>query len=214
MTSASCLRGALVLGLLGGMAACTSSLFDSKASVARTYVLAPAPAPSSSGAVAAFDVVVSEPTSSPGLHSERIAVLHPDRHLEYYAGARWGGTAAEVMQSLIVGSMRNQHLFRSVTAASSGNAATHVVDIELRDFQAEYGTGRDAPTVKVTIVANVLRLTDRKLIAVIPATASVPANENRLTQVVAAFEAAAQQVALSVNRDTAAALANDSGSAR
>ena len=66
----------------------------------------------------------------------------------------------------------------------------------------------------MTIVANVLRLTDRKLIAVIPATASVPANENRLTQVVAAFEAAAQQVALSVNRDTAAALAADRGSAR
>jgi ABC-type uncharacterized transport system auxiliary subunit len=110
--------------------------------------------------------------------------------------------------------MRNQHAFRSVTAASSGNAATHVVDIELRDFQAEYASGRDVPTVKVSIVANVLRLTDRKLIAVIPATATVPASENRLTQVVVAFETAAQQVALSLSRDTAAALANDNGSAR
>lgn len=213
MTFAACLRTALVLGLIAGLAGCTSSLFDSEAPVNRTYVLAPAPA-SSQASSSAIDVVVSEPVAAPGLRSERIAVLHPDRHLEFYAGARWGGTAAEVMQSLLIGTMRNQHAFRSVTAASSGSAATHVVDIELRDFQAEYGAGRDAPTVKVSIVANVLRLKDRKLVAVIPATAAVPAGENRLTQVVAAFEAAAQQVALSVSRDTAAALAGDSGSAR
>jgi cholesterol transport system auxiliary component len=214
MMLAACFRGALVLGLLGGVAGCTSSLFDSDAPVTRTYVLAAAPAPAVAGTAAAFDVVVSEPTTAPGLRSERVAVLHADRHLEFYAGARWGGTAAEVMQSLLVGSMRNQHSFRSVTAASSGNAATHVIDIELRDFQAEYGADRDVPSVRVSVVANVLRLTDRKLIAVIPATATVPASENRLTQVVAAFEAAAQQVALSVNRDTAAALGADSGSVR
>jgi cholesterol transport system auxiliary component len=213
MKWATCLRGALVLGMVSGVAACTGSLFDSEAPATRTYVLAAAPATSSAPATA-LDVVVSEPTTAPGLRSERIAVLHPDRHLEYYAGARWGGTAAEVMQSLLVGSMRNQQAFRSVTAASSGSAATHVVDIELRDFQAEYAAGRDAPTVKVSLVANVVRLSDRKLIAVIPATATVPASENRVTQVVAAFESAARQVALGVSRDTAAALANDSGSAR
>lgn len=213
MKWARCLRDTLVLGMLGGAAACTGSLFDSEAPATRTYVLAAAP-PASSGPATAFDVVVSEPTTAPGLRSERIAVLHPDRHLEYYAGARWGGTAAEVMQSLLVGSMRNQQSFRSVTAASSGSAATHAVEIDLRDFQAEYAAGRDAPTVKVSLVANVLRVSDRKLIAVIPATASVPASENRVTQVVAAFESAARQVALGVSRDTAAALANDSGSAR
>lgn len=213
MTSAASLRTALVFGLLAGVAGCTSSLFDSEAPANRTYVLAPAP-PVASTQASAMDIVVSEPAAAPGLRSERIAVLHPDRHLEFYAGARWGGTAAEVMQSLLIGSMRNQHAFRSVTAASSGSAATHVVDIELRDFQAEYAVGRDAPSVRVTLVANLLRLSDRKLVAVIPATAVVPASENRLTQVVAAFEAAAQQVALSVSRDAAVAIASDTGSAR
>jgi len=214
MTSASCFRSALVLALVTTIAGCTHSLFDSEAPVTRTYVLAPAAAPAATVTAANLDVVISEPTTAPGLRSERIAVLHPDRQLEYYAGARWGGTAAEVMQSLLVGSMRNQHTFRSVTAASSGNVATHVIDIELRDFQAEYSGGRDSPTVRISIVANVVRLADRKLVAVIPATATVPASENRLTPVVAAFEAAAQQVALSVSRETAAAIGADSGSAR
>jgi hypothetical protein len=41
----------------------------------------------------------------------------------------------------------------------------------------------------------------------------VPAAENRLTQVVAAFESAARQVALGISRDATVALA-DGGSAR
>lgn len=213
MTSAFRIRSVGILALLGGLAACTSSLFDSEAKAERTYVLAPAPAADANATVPAIDLIVSEPVTAPGLRSERIAVLHPDRHLEFYAGARWGGTAAEVMQSLLVGSMRNQQAFRSVTVAATGSAATHVIDLELRDFQAEYVVGRDAPTVRVTVVANVLRLKDRKLLAVIPATATVPATENRVTQVVAAFESAARQVALVVGRETATAVAGE-GSAR
>jgi ABC-type uncharacterized transport system auxiliary subunit len=213
MTRASRLRSAWTGVLLAGLAGCTSSVFDSDAPAPRTYVIAPAPAATESTAALPFDVVVSEPLAAPGLRGERIAVLHPDRQLEFYAGARWGGTAAEVMQSLLVGTLRNQKAFRSVTAATTGAVATHVIDLELRDFQAEYAGGRAAPTVKVSVVANVLRLKDRKLVAVIPATASVPAAENRLTQVVAAFESAARQVALGISRDATVALA-DGGSAR
>lgn len=194
--------GALLTG-------CTGSLLDSESPVAQIYVLAPA-APAQGAVTGSQDLVIGEPSAAPGLATERIAVLHPDRRLEYYAGARWGDNAAHVMQSLIVGSFRNQGNFRSVTAAPAGTAATHAVDFELRDFQAEYAREGAAPTVRVTLVGNVIRVADRQLLAVIPATAAVPATDNRLTAVVAAFEAAAREVAAALGRDAAAAVASDS----
>jgi cholesterol transport system auxiliary component len=141
-------------------------------------------------------------------------VLYPDRRLDYYAAARWGSTSGQVMQSLLVASLQNSRAFRSVTAAPAGTAATHVIDIDLRDFQAEYAGENSLPTVRVSIVANVLRVSDRRLLAVVPAAATVAAGENRLTAVVLAFETAAQQVAAVLGRETAAALAADRASAQ
>lgn len=190
------------------LAGCTGSLLDSEAPVLQTYVLAPAAAAQGTAA-ATQDIVVGEPSAAPGLATERIAVLHPDRRLEYYAGARWGDTAGHVMQSFIVGSLRNQGTFRSVTAAPAGTTATHAIDFELRDFQAEYPREGVAPTVRVSLVANIIRISDRRLLAVIPATAAVPASDNRLTAVIAAFEAAGRNVAVALGRETAAAVAAD-----
>lgn len=213
MNFASPLRIAALLALLP-LTACTGSLLDSEAPVAQTYVLAPLAVVQGAPAASVLDVVVGEPSAAPGLESQRIAVLHPDRRLEYFAGAQWGSTAAHVMQSLVVGSMQNQGLFRSVTPAPAGTAATHIVDFELRDFQAEYAAAATAPTVRVSIVANVIRVADRSLLRSVPVTAVVPASENRLTAVVAAFEAAAQQVATTLSRETATALAADTRGTR
>ncbi len=213
MSRASFFSAALVLAGASSLAACTGSLFDSSAPTTQIYVLAPVPAAPAGTSAGAQDIVISEPTAAPGLMTERIAVLYPDRRLDYYSGARWGSTSTQVVQSLFVASLRNSHAFRSVTAAPAGTAATHVVDIELRDFQAEYADEKSLPSVRVSIVANVLRVSDRRLLAVVPATASVAAGENRLTAVVLAFESAAQQVAAALGRETAAALAADRDSA-
>lgn len=213
MNLATTLRMAALVAVLP-LVGCTGSLLDSEAPVAQSYVLAPSAVMERTTTASVFDVVVGEPSAAPGLESQRIAVLHPDRRLEYFAGAQWGSTAAHVMQSLVVGSMQNQGLFRSVTPAPAGTAATHIVDFELRDFQAEYATVGAAPVVRVSVVANVIRVADRRLLGVVPASAAVPASENRLAAVVAAFEAAAQQVATTLSRETAAALAADGSGTR
>jgi len=204
------LRAMFVTAMLS-LGACTGSLLDSEAPASQIYVLAPVPPAqaTSTPAQATLDIVVAEPAAAPGLATDRIAVVHPDRRLEYYSAARWGSTAAHVMQSLVVATLQNQGPFRSVTAAPAGTAATHLLDFELRDFQAEYTRDGAAPQVHVTVVANVLRVSDRRLVAVVPATAMVPAAENRLTAVVAAFESAAREVAAELGRETAGALAAD-----
>ncbi len=184
---------------------CTGALFESAAPAPQVYVLAPA-AQSDSGERLQADVAIGNLQAAPGLDSDRIAVLYPDRRLDYYAAAHWGANAPQVMHSLLLGSLQNRGRFRNVVSGDSSIGADIVLDLELRDFQAEYGAAGDAPTVCVTIVAGVVDVSERRLLAVLPATARVAAADDRLTAVVAAFESAAHMVAVELERAVAETL--------
>lgn len=178
---------------------CAGGLFESDVPAPQVYVLAPA-ARSESGEPLQANVAIGNPQAAPGLDSDRIAVLYADRRLDYYAAAHWGANAPQVMQSLLLGSLQNRGRFRSVVSGDSSIGADIMLDLELRDFQAEYGSAGDAPTVRVTVVAGVIDVTQRRLLAVVPATATVAAADDRLTAVVAAFESAAHTVAAELER--------------
>jgi len=191
--------------LLGG---CTGSLLETKYAVPTTYVLAPLPA-SGSKASSAVDIAIAVPAAAPGLDTERIATLHEARRLDYYQDARWGATAAAVVQSMIVASLQNQQLFRSVTPEQARVSATHLLDLQLRDFQAEYASDGAVPAVHVTLVATLVRLKDRKLLTSFSTTATVRAQENKLSVVLAAFESASHQVIKELSEKSVAALASE-----
>ena len=88
------------------------------------------------------------------------------RQLDYYRGARWGGSTIEVVQTLLVDSLEDQRLFRSVTAEQARVAGDYVLDVEVRDFQAEYANG-GAPTAHVTMIGRLIRVVDRELVATV-----------------------------------------------
>jgi len=189
---------------------CTGSLLESKTPVSVVYVLnSVSVAREATGAVLPVDIAVSQPTAAPGLDTERIAVLHEARRLDYYRESQWGAVLPLVAQSLVVGSLQNQQLFRSVTTEQSRVTVSYLLDLEVRDFQAEYASEDQAPTVRVTLVGSLIRIKDRKLVGVLPATTTVPAAANRLSAVVAAFEAAAQQAAASLGKQAASAIGSN-----
>ena len=72
------------------LAACGGSLFQSKAPPASVYLLS-AGAAAPSGAELPADLAVLQPRVRTGLDTDLIAVLYPDRRLDYFAGARWSG---------------------------------------------------------------------------------------------------------------------------
>lgn len=204
----------VVAGLLGalGINGCsTGSLFDSESAVPSSYVLAPLPpargqaAPSRASTV---DISVARPDVSPGLDSRRIAVLR-GRQLDHYKGSEWGASVTEVMQTLLVSSLDQQQLFRSVTSEQTRVSAEYLLDVEVRDFQSEYGAAGGNPQVRVTLISRVIRMVDRALVATINSTALHPADDNRMSAVVAAFEAATHKVALDLTGKAAAAIAAD-----
>jgi cholesterol transport system auxiliary component len=192
------------------LSGCTGSLLDSKIPVPTIYVLAAAPAGDGATTAALVDLAVSQPTTAPGLDTERIAVLREARRLDYYREAQWGAALPQVAQSFVVGSLQNQKIFRSVTTEQARVTANYLLDLEVRDFQAEYPNESSAPTVRVTFIGSLIRIKDRKLISVLSATITVPTSENRLGSVIEAFESAGQQAAVSLSKQTAAAIADSS----
>lgn len=188
----------------------TGSLLDSELPVPTSYVLAPLPPATSAteSAASQVDLAISRPDVAPGLNTTRIAVLR-GRELDYYRGVQWGAPAFDIVQSLLVNSLQDQRLFRSVTAEQARVAGAYILDTEVRDFQAEYREGRNTPQVHVTIIARLIRITDRVLVDTIVATATRDANDNRMGDVAAAFEAAAHDVTRQLARATAAAVSQD-----
>ena len=206
------------LGAMFGVAAlslagCTSSLLETDMPASTNYVLAPAAMVASTVPRTQVDLSIGRPDLSPGLDTQRIAVLK-GRQLDYYRAARWGGTAVEVVQSVLVASLQDQQLFRSVTAEQARVAGDYVLDVEVRDFQAEYASDSAAPLVHVSMVGRLIRIVDRKLVATISSAAQEQAADNRLSVVVASFETAAQRVAVDLAQKTAVAVAGDETSLR
>ena len=191
--------------------ACTGSLFDSDVPVPARYVIASAPPGSLTGVPAtSVDISIGRPDFAPGLDSDRIAVLR-GRHLDYYRGARWGGRSVEVVQSMLVSSLNDQGLFRSVTAEQARVATDYMLDVEVRHFESVYPNdgANGGPETHVMIIGRLIRVVDRKLVTTVTGEARVPATAERMAAVTQAFEAASQKVALDLARQTAGAVASD-----
>jgi cholesterol transport system auxiliary component len=189
------------------------SLLETDLPMSTSYVLTPAPASPTGIARSDADLSIGRPDLAPGLDTERIAVLK-GRQLDYYRGAQWGGRMTEMVQTLLVDSFEDQQLFRSVTSEQSRVAGEYVLDVSVRDFQAEYAGSSDAPTAHVTILGRLIRVTDRQLVETFAATAQSKANDNRMSDVAAAFESAAHKVVLELAQKTAAAVAADTTTAK
>ncbi len=203
------LGGAARLAVLAAAAAallagCAGSLFQSKAAVPTVYLLSAAAAPGAaapSGTVIPADLAVLRPRIRTGLESDRIAVLYPDRHLDYFADARWSGPLDEVVQDLAVQAFRAGAGLRNVSTDASAFASGYWLEIYVADFQAEYTSAAAAPTIRVHLSARLGGAGDRRVLAAYDADAMQPAADNRLTAIVGAYEKAADDALARIAAD-------------
>jgi cholesterol transport system auxiliary component len=186
--------------------ACTSGLLDSKQPIQQTFVLSSGSASPAAAPALPVDVTVARPTVRPGLDTERIAVLYPDRRLDYYAASRWGASTDIVVQNLLVESLRNSGQLRTAQSDFSAFSSDYLLQTELQDFQAEYETERSVPIVRVTLVCTLGRVRGRQPLASYSATAAVPAKGTHMRAVIAAFEGAYRDASQTIVENTLATL--------
>jgi cholesterol transport system auxiliary component len=200
---------AVLVALLPLTVAGCGGFLDSKLAAPQTYVLR-LPAPAASGpTMTAGSVLVQRPEAAPGLDSNRIALLRSDRRFDFYAASLWAAPTPDVVEALVVDALRNTGNFSAVFDDAAPYAPRYDLRITLRRFEADYTAGGTAPTVHVVLDCTLGRHRDRALLATFTAQGAAPAAEDRLSSVVAAFEAAAASAMSEVTRNVSATVAAD-----
>jgi ABC-type uncharacterized transport system auxiliary subunit len=213
--SAAARACALLLTLAWALGGCAGSLFKTQVAPPTVYLLSAGTdgsAPATAGAAQLMvDLAVLKPRVRPGLDNDRIAALYPDRHLDYFADARWSAPLDEVIQDLVVQLFHSRAGLRNVSGDQSAFASAYWLEIVVADFQAEYSAagpaGAAPPSVRVHLLARIGSSGERRIIARFEADARQPAAANRLSAIVDAYDRAANQALLQIAADCAAALA-------
>ncbi len=110
-----------------------------------------------------MDPIAIDLEAGKGLESDRIAVLYPDRRLDYFADARWSGPLDQVLQDLAVQALRSEAGLRYVSADASAFSSGYWLEIEVADFQAEYAS-TVSPTIRVHLLARLGGSGDRRIL--------------------------------------------------
>jgi len=105
----------------------------------------------------AGSLLIEEPTAVGALDTDRIALAPAPFELKYFAGARWTDRAPRMLRHLVVEAFENSGRVRSVTDQTLGLPTDYSLRLELRDFEAELGSGRAAPVIHLRIKAMLLR---------------------------------------------------------
>jgi cholesterol transport system auxiliary component len=203
------LTTASILSLSALLAGC-GGLLGSREPAPVTYVLRPVIAsPGAQGAATADprapSLQVQRVVVAPGYARDEILRTEPDRRLEQYAASRWPDALPAVVERLAVDALRQHAAWSAVHDAAAPLAATHLLRLTVRRFDAEYAVVGRAPTVRVVIDATVARRSDRALLAAFTVEASAAASEDRMSAIVAAFERAVGQAMADIARGAAGA---------
>ena len=198
-------------------AACTGVMLSgcaglhSQAHPAEVYVLRlmPATARASPPPAAALSIRVARPDAAPGLNSEHIVILQPDHRMNYYLASAWAAPLPEVVEELVVESLRASGSWTAVQDSRGFFPADYLLQIVVRRFDAEYTSNPAAPEVHVTLDCTLGRRNGRDVPASFSVQGSASASANQLHEVVSAFELAANQALAELTARSSAAVHTD-----
>lgn len=182
-------RRVAIVSFALGVSGC-SGVFDSKLSAPQAYVLRLPPAAAPAAPALKGSLLLQRPEAGPGLESERIALLRSDQRFDFYAASLWAAPAPDLVESVMADALRATGTFSAVFDDSAPFAPRYDLRCTLRRFEADYTKGERAPTVFVQLDCTLGRHRDRELLGSFKAQGSAVATEDRLNEVVAAFEAA------------------------
>jgi ABC-type uncharacterized transport system auxiliary subunit len=157
---------------------------------------------------------VAHPLASPGLDSSHIMLVQADHRMNFFAGARWPGPIADVVEALAVETLRGSGEWSSVEDSTSPFPSDYLLHIAVRRFEADYTASGTAPEVHVAIDCIIGRREGRDVTATFVATGTARAAANRLSDVVSAFEQALDTALTALSQQAAQAVRAARGAAQ
>jgi cholesterol transport system auxiliary component len=134
--------GALaVMALLAGCGGL--STLNSASRPTDLYLLTPKSTFASSLPRVKHQIVVSEPTATAAVATDRITVQPTPLQVEYLPRARWVDRAPVIIQTLLIESFENSGKVDAVGRSSVDLRADYVIVTDVREFQARVPTNAD-----------------------------------------------------------------------
>jgi cholesterol transport system auxiliary component len=188
--------------LLGG---CAGNLLRSDAEAPDTFRLGfaattAAATASATPSTSGLAIAVARPRAAAAIDTDRIAVLSAGNRFDYYAAARWAESAPLMLQQNLVSALAAMAQFGGGVMTAPARVPTELLlDVELRRFEVmtagpDAASAGAAPVVHVQVQASLVDSRRAARVTSFVSEAAVPASENRLGAVVAAFDRANAQV--------------------
>ncbi len=142
---------------------------------------------------------IAKPLMASGLDTQRIALVHGDIKVDYYASAKWSDNLGVMVQDRLTESIHNAHIFSSTLSDKVSIAPQYFLITDIRRFQAEYdekidGDSDNPPTAHIRIDVKFVNATSRKIIRQFTASDKVKASDNKLAAVTRALDKAFRNV--------------------
>lgn len=133
-----------------------------------------------------WTLTVAASTQLPLLDDQPILVSPQPGQLQVYRGARWVRTPLAMVEDTLLHTLEASGKLRAVARQASGITADYRLLLDVRSFRADYAGG-PTPAAVIEVQAQLLRLSDRRIIASRNFTQRQPAAGTELPAVNAAF---------------------------
>ncbi len=164
-----------------------AGLLESKQPAERVYWLEPLIVQQDTSTDAVLQSIAVSVTAVPGLDTDRMLILGPDAHLNYYASARWPDSIAEVLESLLRSTLESTGRYSRVTRGATSQSADLHLELEVRELYALANATDSAHTVRMVLKGYLDCIDDERAI-VMQAVAEI--RDHRLSELVAAYQEA------------------------
>lgn len=122
----------------------------------------------------------------------------------YIAGARWIERAETLYQEAVENAFAAQATRVRLAGRRELSPSPRILDLDVRTFEARYVAPGATPTIRVAVRARLISRQDRGVVAEEVFTIDQPAAANRVSAIVAAFDAAVDQANADIVRWTEA----------
>lgn len=143
---------------------------------------------------ASSQLLLAEPSAGGGLDSNRIARRPSATELQFFAGARWSERLPRMIEGLFVEALEEAGAKVSTTRDAAGVPADYRIQVEIRDFQAEYFDGALVPDIRVRINVRIIRLGPLKIVAAKAFEAHIPSAGAQIPSIIDSFDQATSDV--------------------
>lgn len=195
--------------LLGGC----GSILPAPGQPPQLYLLPGSPRLPANLPTASRQLLIELPAASGGIDTERIALSRSPVTLDYFANAAWTDHAPALVQAALVDAFETSGKIAGVSRDVTTLRADYILLSDLRRFEAVYGEGSSAPTVRVQLIVRLVRMPERIIIGEEAAARMAVAEANSMPPIVAAFDHALNATLSDVVAWTLRRMAADAGPA-